>query len=353
MSQTSTKNQEFTEYYSLKLADYLTAMAWCPQGQTLAAATAAGEVVLWSDENLLTLQPHQHTSTDCLAFSSDGKFLAVSGQNGQVKIWQGVDLIATLNHSPAWVDKLTWNPTAHQLAFSLGRSVQIWDAHTQQIVTTLNFDNSSVLAIDWRQDGQYLAIAGYKGVKVWYTQNWKQEPYYLDTQTVCLAMSWSPDGKYLASGNMDRSVTVLEWGNPDPWVMRGFPGKIRSIAWSENTTSIGAPILATSSVEGIVIWEKLEDENLGWQSRILTKHVDIVTAIAFAPKSFMLASAATDGWLCLWKKAKQVTHVLTGVTGGFSTLAWHPETKFLAAGGDKGELLIWRRVTRGEGFGRT
>jgi WD40 repeat protein len=60
----------------------------------------------------------------------------------------------------------------------------------------------------------------------------------------------------------------------------------------------------------------------------------VINAIAFAPNSLLLASAATDGWLCLWNKAKQVYQILTGVTDGFSTLAWHPQGKFLAAGGE-------------------
>ncbi|GAX36326.1 WD40 repeat domain-containing protein [Nodularia sp. NIES-3585] len=353
MNPTASKTKDFEEHYSAPLSDYVTAIAWSPHGKTLVATTASGEVVLWNDGNLTTLQTGNGTSVDCVAFSADGNFLAIGGQDGQVKIWQNTELIATLENAPAWVDKIAWSHTSNQLAFSLGRYVQVWDADTREVVVTLNFDNSSVLGIDWRSDGQYLAIGGYKGVKIWDSQNWDQEPYLLDMASVSITMAWSPDGKFLASGNMDRSIAVLEWNNPDPWVMRGFPGKIRQLAWSEATTKLGAPILASSSVEGIVVWEKLEDESLGWEARILTNHVDIITAIAFAPNSFLLASAASDGWLCLWNKAKQVTQVLTGVSGGFSSLAWHPQGKFLAAGGDKGELLVWSKVVRGQGFGRS
>lgn len=353
MNSTTSKSKEFEQQYSGTLSDYVTAIAWSPQDKTLAATSAAGEVVLWNDGELTTLQTGNGKSVDCLAFSTDGKFLAVGGQDGQVKIWRNTELIATLENAPAWVDKLAWNYTSNQLAFSLGRYVQVWDADTREVVVTLNFDNSSVLGIDWRIDGQYLAIGGYKGVKIWHSQNWDEEPYNLDMTTVSVAMAWSSDGKFLASGNMDRSVTVLEWNNPDPWVMRGFPGKIRQLAWSEATTKVGAPILASSSVEGIVVWEKLEDDTLGWEARVLTNHVDVINAIAFAPKSFLLASAAADGWLCLWNKAKEVSQILTGVSGGFSSLAWHPEGKLLAAGGDQGELVVWSKVLRGQGFGRS
>jgi WD40 repeat protein len=78
----------------------------------------------------------------------------------------------------------------------------------------------------------------------------------------------------------------------------------------------------------------------------------VINAIAFAPKSLFLASAAADGWLCLWNKTQNISQVLTGASAGFSCLAWHPEGKFLAAGGEKGELLIWSKVLRGQGFGR-
>jgi hypothetical protein len=345
------KFPEFAAYYSGTLADYVTAIAWSSQGKILAATSAAGEVILWDDGNINTLQTSTHKSVDCIAFSADGKYLAIGGQDGEVKIWRDNQLITTLVNAPAWVDKLAWSRTNNQLAFSLGRYVQVWDANTQEIVVTLNFENSSVLGIDWRTDGQYLAISGYQGVKIWHTENWDEEPYFLSMSTVSVAMAWSPDGKYLASGNMDRSVTVLEWENPDPWVMRGFPGKIRQLAWSEATTQLGAPLLATSSVEGIVVWEKLADDSLGWESRILTNHVDVINAIAFAPQSFLLASVAADGWLCLWDKAKQVAQILTGATAGFSTLAWHPQGKLLAAGGEQGELLIWSKESRGQGFG--
>ncbi|MBE9007063.1 WD40 repeat domain-containing protein [Fortiea sp. LEGE XX443] len=347
------KSQEFEKHDSKMLSEYVTALTWSPQGKIFAATSAAGEVVLWNDGDLIKLQNGSGKSVDCVAFSADGKFLAVGGQDGIVKIWQENELIATLENAPAWVDKLAWNHTSNQLAFSLGRYVQVWDADQREIAVTLNFDNSSVLGIDWRSDGQYLAIGGYQGVKIWQNQNWDEEPYFLSMPTVSVAMGWSPDSKYLASGNMDRSVTVLDWSNPDPWVMRGFPGKIRQLAWSEATTQIGAPILASSSFDGIVVWEKLEDESLGWEARVLTNHVDIINAIAFAPQSFLLASAGADGLLCLWSGASKVSQILTDVNAGFSTLAWHPQGKFLAAGGEQGELIIWSKSSRGQGFRRS
>lgn len=330
-----------TKHYSTKLADYVTALAWSSQGEILAASSAAGEIVLWENGKLITLQTTTNQAVNCLAFSHNGKYLAIGGQDGKVKIWCENQLITTLENAPIWVDQLAWSYTNNQLAFSLGSYVQIWDADTLEVVVTLNFNDSSILGIDWRKDGKYLAINGYKGVKIWSTQDWNAEPFIFSIPSVSITTIWSPDGEYLASGNMDRTLTVLQWENPDPWVMRGFPGKIRQLAWSDLKTSTGAPILAASSVEGIVVWEKSVDESVGWEARILTNHVDIIQAISFAPQSLILASAGADGWLCLWDENQEVSQILTDTEAGFSTLSWHSQGQLLAAGSEQGELIIW------------
>jgi len=366
MKSSTLNSQQFDLHWRGTLSDYVTALAWSPQGQMLAVSSAAGEVMLWRDLPstdevdwpLLPVQIAYGQSIDCLAFSKDGQLLAAGGQDGQVKIWRlHPDVKAyrcrplhTLQNSPAWVDKLAWNPTSNQLAFSLGRYVQVWDADTNEVVATLNFDASSVLSLDWRADGQYLAIAGYQGVKIWHSHDWDDDPYLLQIPSASLAIAWSPDGKYLASGNMDRTITVLEWNNPYPWVMRGFPGKVRQLAWSEAKTQIGAPLLASSSVEGVVVWSKQADELLGWEGSVLDRHTEVVRAITFQPSTFLLASASVDGCVCLWHKAKRLTQVLDRVPDGFSCLAWHPQGQQLAAGGENGELLVWSKSMRGHGF---
>lgn len=369
MSRLKTSSENILErHWQGALSDYVTVLAWSPTGQTLAAGSAAGEVLLWRDLPgegkhswpLLPLQIGNSQSVDCLAFSKDGQLLAAGGQDGRLKIWQLYLEVGAyrcqpsyiIKCAPAWVEHLAWSPTCNQLAFSLGRQVQVWDANTSSTTTTLNFDASSVLGLDWRCDGQYLAVGGYQGVKIWNSQNWDDDPYVLPVPSASLAIAWSPDSKYLASGNLDRTLTVLEWGNPSPWVMQGFPGKIRQLAWSEAAAQTNASLLAASSVEGIVVWKKHPDESVGWEGSVLARHEGVVEAISFQPGSCLLGSAAEDGWVCLWPQAKQLGQILEGAPNGFSCLAWHPRKQQLAAGGQNGELLIWSKTLRGQGFRR-
>ncbi|MCU0532463.1 MAG: hypothetical protein MUD14_00935 [Hydrococcus sp. Prado102] len=344
----------FDRRWSGMLSEYVTAIAWSSK-EILAVSSAAGEVVLWQDDSLVTLLPsnEESQSIDCLAFSHDGQFLAAGGQDGKVRIWrirEQPELITTLENAPKWVDKIKWSPKRNLLAFSLGRYVQIWDAEVQNIVTTLAFEASSVLGMAWRPNGEHLAIAGNQGAKVWSSDNWDEDPYVIHMEAASIAIAWSGDSKYIASGNLDYTITVMEWNSPFPWVMRGFPGKIRNLTWSTPKQGT-APLLAASSVEGIAVWRKAKDDNEGWNAQILDLHDGVVQDLAFQPNSLLLASAADDGWLCLWQKAKQVGQILEGADKGFSCLAWHPNAHLLAAGGKDGELIIWSESSRGKGFG--
>jgi WD40 repeat protein len=355
------------------LADYVTAVIWCAADQNeLIASSAAGEVVLYrigenNEINPELLQPASGQSVDCLAVSADSQFLAAGGQSGQVQIWRfepssGQDqseldqgrfqLIATLDNAPAWVDRMAWNPKQNQLAFSLGRYVQVWDANVAEVVTTLNFENSSVLDITWHPDGDRLTVAGYQGIKVWSAADWDEDPVFVEIPSASTIIAWSPDGQYIASGNIDRTISVIEWQQPaSPWLMRGFPHKIRQLAWSDTALKRGAPLLASSSSQSIVVWEKHPDDMVGWEGQVLGQHEGRVQAMQFQPGTGLLASAGTDGWVVLWQKSR-VGQTLNGAPGGFSSLAWHPKGHQLAAGGQSGELVVWSKGMRGQGFGK-
>ncbi|NJO80735.1 MAG: hypothetical protein HC827_21025 [Cyanobacteria bacterium RM1_2_2] len=353
------------------LSDYITSLVWFPDGaasvppNSLIASSAAGEVAFYrhhpqtktpSPDSIL-LQAATGQSIDCLAISHDGQFIAAGGQNGEVKIWQMQTgepiLVATLANAPAWVDQMAWNPKQNLLAFSLGRYVQVWDAEIGEVAATLNFENSSVLDITWHPDGDRLTVAGYQGVKVWSTQDWDEDPYFVEIPSASAIIAWSPEGKYIASGNLDRTISVIEWENPTiPWVMRGFSGKIRQLVWTDTAQKRGAPLLASSSSQSIVVWEKDPDELIGWNGHVLGEHDDRVQAMQFQPGTATLASAGADGWIVIWQKAARIGQMVEGAPAGFSCLAWHPKGRQLAAGGQSGEVLVWASIVRAQGFGQ-
>jgi len=345
-----------TPTWQTLLTDYVTALAWSPAGTHLAVASAVGEVVLFEAKTGISVevQPPQGHSTDALAFSADGRFLAAGGQTGRVSIWQitaaaAPQLLTTLEHPRVWVDTLQWHPQQPELALGLGRYAQVWDAAAQEVVTTLDFEASSVLDLAWHPSGNALVLAGNQGVKSWQREDWDNDPEVRETGGASGSIALSPDGQYLAAGNNDRTLLVWAWDNPYPWQMQGFPGKVRQLAWS--TAQEKTPLLASSSAEGVVVWTKAPSDDQGWTSQVLDLHRATVTALAFQPRSRLLASASEDGWVCLWHKATQIAQILEGAAAGFSSLAWSPQGNYLGAGGCGGEVVVWARTLAGQGFG--
>jgi WD40 repeat protein len=344
------------------LSEYVTAIAWSPRGKLLAASSASGEIMLYNaiSGHTLLLQPGDGQSIGGLAFSADGQWLASGGQDSTLRIWHIPELsfqtldppVCELAQTRGWIDRLQWHPLHAELAWSVGREVRVWDVGTQEIETCLQFATSSVLDLAWHPQGTHLAVSGNQAIKIWQHCHWENEPTLWETSAPTITIAWAEEGRYLAAGNADHTLLVWQWGNPYPWQMQGFAGKVRQLAWSTSVPLLGTPLLASISNNDIIVWDKSTDASIGWDACLLDLHRQKMTAIAFQPKTFLLAAASADGWLSLWQDAKEVSQILQGAPEGFSCLAWHPQGQHLAAGGQRGEILVWELSQRAQGFSR-
>jgi WD40 repeat protein len=354
----STRSIQFKKHWRGNLTDYVTDLVWSADGCWLASASAAGEVMLHklSDDQTLPLQASTGQSVNRLAFSADQRWLASCGQAGTVQVW---DMTTTpdscppcsQHHASAWIDQMAWHPREPWLAYAVGSQVHIWDVPQNSHIAELDFQNSSVLHLAWHPQGDRLAVSGHGGVKVWSSGNWQTEPTLIAVPGASLSNAWSADGRYLGSGNLDRTLTVAEWDAPPPWLMQGFPGKVRQVAWSPLDTKSGSPLIAAACVEGVTLWERDPKPGGKWQSKILQYHRDRVNAIAFQPGSLLLASAGEDGYIALWDRQSTPVQTLKFSEKGCSVLSWCPAAPLLAVGGTSGTIQVWRLESRSKGFG--
>ena len=353
----STAKLKFTKSWRGSLADYITALQWSPDGAWLGMASASGEVALYdqTSADFAILRQADGQSINALGFSADSQFLAAGGQSGTITVWDtkasGSSPLWSQSYDGEWIDRLAWHPSQNYLAYGVGSKVYIWDISGNQKLAELDFADSSVLHLAWHPDGICLAVSGHGGIKIWSAEDWQTPPKLIEVPGASLHCAWSDDGRYLGSGNLDRTLTVAEVESPPPWLMQGFPGKVRQVAWSNLPTQSGSPLIAAACLEAITVWERQAPSGGGWKSRVLQHHRERVNAIAFQPDSLLLAAAGQDGVVSLWEQGKTLATSLKFPQGGCSALAWHPTQPLLAVAGTTGEVMVWKQEQRSKGFG--
>ena len=99
---------------------------------------------------------------------------------------------------------------------------------------------------------------------LWSPDDPAQVPQRCATASAGLALGWSGQGNLLASGQLDGSLMLWpDGGAGRGWEFRGFPGKVRALAWCDQPGCL-APLLAVASSDIAVIWSQKDHGAKGW-----------------------------------------------------------------------------------------
>jgi WD40 repeat protein/predicted Ser/Thr protein kinase len=325
----------------------ITAIAFRPDGERLAAAGAKGVMVWEAATGRLILAYKGHTDlVTAIAFSPDGKHLATSGCEGVVKVWDGDNGNEKLTLTGRFLNK---DPRSRN------------DASARSLGGDASFGRTSdegylpILDLAYSPDGQRIASLDEKGILLWNAQT-GSVVWALDENdnlvNVFERLTFSPDGKLLAvfdrrgtlklvSAVDGREIRDLE-SPPESqkWIDGMWRDAIRKVAFSPDGSS-----LAVTRVGGkIQLLDVADGKVLVNFSRRSPRPVSAFS-VAFSADGKRIASA--DGYgAVVWDVATAGEIVsIVGRSGAVYSVTYYPDGSRFATSGEDGLVRVFDAAT--------
>ena len=202
----------------------VSSVAFSPDGTTLAAGLSNAfsgfnptpdhaAVKLWNVEtkNIVTLSGHEDYVTS-VAFSPDGTTVASGAGDGTVRLWDVATETGIILDVPWRVGSVAFSPDGATLAVGTGDggTIQLWDVATKTDIATFSGHASMVFSLAFSPDGTILASgSGDKTIQLWDVSEWKRakRPVLAEEQIGL------PDSPQLAQNapNPFNSQTILSY----------------------------------------------------------------------------------------------------------------------------------------------
>ncbi len=286
--------------------DYVSSVAFNPDGQTLASASRDGTIRLWDPH---TAQPKTlligHTETvNGIVFSSDGQTLASVSRDTTIRLWDPrngqhkTTLRAHTGFSYAGYNSVAFSPDGQTLATGGDYSdpvIRLWNIHNEQNIRTLTGNTGQITSVAFSPDGQTLAsVSEDKTIRLWNPQTGKLKSTLTGHRQMIDSVTFSSDGETLASGSRDSTIRL--W-NPQTGKLKstltGYTGWINPLAFSPD----GEILASGSQDQRIRLW----NAKTGEYKNTLQEGAGHIMSIVFSPDGQLLASGREDGTVRLWE----------------------------------------------------
>jgi WD40 repeat protein len=301
------------------------ALAFSPDGESLASADADGFVTLWDVNNGhkianfidKSMRKKDRTPVNTVAFSPDGHIIA-SGhealfQNADkaVKLWEVATGKLLLNfkgyvvplsasappHAVIPVNSIVFSPGGQDLA--IGNSdgtITILELKTQTPKLILYSQARTIHSIAFSPDGKILASEG-RGVaiKLWDTETGQELKTLKGHKVEIFSLAFSPDGTTLASSSYDHTIKLwdVEIGK-ELVTLLGHTESVLSVAFSTD-----GQLLVSGSADGTIrLWDVL-NENLLMTIPSNSEIPAPISCVVFSPKTYKLATASDN--ITVWE----------------------------------------------------
>ena len=301
-------------------------------------------VVPTPDPTLYTYTGHSNT-INSLAWSPDSQRIASASADNTMQVWdaQNGANIHTFTGANGPVNAVAWSSKGSEVLFG-GDDGNVWllsmqDSGPAQSILG-NIDLVHTKALEWEpaaSNGNFAVSASDGKIFLGNAESGKCSAVLNYQAGAITSVAYSPDGPHLATGSQDH--TVVTW-DTDTYkrvyiVYKGHTDAVTSVLWLP-----GSAYIASASADGTVqIW----DATNGGQLVLYKKHTASVNAIAISPDGSRLASASSDMTVQIWSTFDG-SPIMTyqGHDKAVTSVAWSPDGNYIASGSEDTTVRVWQ-----------
>lgn len=253
-------------------------------------------------EEVITLASDRDELLD-IDISKDNALLAAGGKDGALNVWVmngNPQLLYHRQEDAGEINQVLFSPDTRFIAYATGGSdIKLLDSYSGEVWTTLSDPSQRITSLAFSPDGNILAAGSSDGLVILWT---------LKSDTENFEKSFIP-------ASSAASITSLT-----------FAGDGQALAVGDEAGTIQ-------------IWDALNKRKVA----DIDAHTGAITDILFSRDHKLLVSAALDAKINIWdgETEKIIFTLPENKNSSALRLAFSPDERFIAAGLQNGDVMIW------------
>jgi WD40 repeat protein len=279
-----------------------------------------------------------------LAFSPDGETLAVGGKADGVHLWQPPTDAGVLAGHEGGVHALAFSPDGRYLAAGgLDRKLLVWDVRDRRLLIVTDAQSESISAVAFVGPGTVVFGIGERSRQVARSAtlflidlpNGKPRPTSFEVVNGVRALAALPEKRFAGWATDNKLLRVQDVTRP-----RGKAVTLKNDCRVLALSTDGRRLAITSDREIVLFNLDRWGEDRG---TTLGRHLGIVSALAFGPDGRTLYSGDWNNAVRVWDidRGTERTSFTWPVGNRVTALTVSPDGLRAAAGGDSGTIAVW------------